>query len=72
MTQTEYIEILAIDLGYNRAQRNDAIASILYRKISYLDELSSPECSKVIDEFKARKLPSTSPSFLSSEETEFE
>lgn len=55
ITQEEYIEILAADLGWNRQQRNGYISSICQRKISYLDELLPFEKSKVIDQLKSWK-----------------
>lgn len=57
MSQEDYIEILSIDLGYDRNRRNAAITLIVGRPIRYLDELHPVEKSKVIDAFKAKKSP---------------
>lgn len=55
MTQPEYIEILANDLGYDRKKRNQNVSAIVNRQINYLDELTTVEAHLVINEFKARK-----------------
>lgn len=53
--QIEYIEILADQLELTRHRRNTHIASIICRKIKALDELSKPEASVVISQFKEWK-----------------
>lgn len=56
MTQEEYLEILFADVGIDtRAKRNDWINIRVYRKISYLDELSTAEKSMLIDLLKDLK-----------------
>ncbi len=59
MTATEaqisYIEILAIDLGMDRRNRNWAIEGIVDRPVKFLDELTVAEASLVIGDFKERK-----------------
>lgn len=56
MTQEEYLEILFADVGIDtRAKRNDWINIRVYRKISYLDELSTAEKSMLIGMLKDLK-----------------
>jgi hypothetical protein len=54
--QIRYIECLAIDLLYNREDRNDHISDIVGREIRFLDSLSKAEASKVIGKFKSWKI----------------
>lgn len=53
--QTDHIDRLANDLGYNRAARNLNISEIVHRSIRYLDELTLNEASDVIKEFISRR-----------------
>jgi hypothetical protein len=53
--QKNYIEILAIDHGLNRAQMYDSISTILGAPISDINRLTINEASRVIFEFKRRK-----------------
>lgn len=53
--QLHYIECLAIDLLFDRHQRNAHVSSIISRKIEHLDELTKVEASKVITQFKEWK-----------------
>jgi hypothetical protein len=53
--QQKFIEILAGDLKFDRAARNAHITLALGRKITFLDELTKSEASKVIFIFKEFK-----------------
>ncbi len=53
--QREYIEILAIDLQWQRLERNRRISDFLDRPIKYLDELDKNDARIVIDWMKELK-----------------
>ncbi len=50
--QTDYLEVLIVDLNFSIKQRNAYISDKIGRNVSHLDELSSKEASVVIDYFK--------------------
>lgn len=50
--QVSYIEVLAIDLRFSCASRNNHILAVVGREIKYLDDLTVSEASKVIGKFK--------------------
>lgn len=56
VTQEEFIEILAGDLQFTRAQRNFYMSEIAGRPVKAIDELCVWERSAVIDEFKRIKV----------------
>lgn len=53
--QVRYIEILAGDLGLDRARRNFMCSRIVEHEVKFLDELTIGEASKVIDEMLVQK-----------------
>ncbi len=53
--QQEYIALLSIDLGLDKKRCNAHIKEIIGREIKYLDDLTLPEASQVIDKFKSWK-----------------
>jgi len=53
--QQDFLEILFGDLGFNRTERNDWITETLGREIKYLDELTLPEASRIIEQLKEQK-----------------
>lgn len=53
--QIHYIECLAIDLGFDRKQRNAHMSEIVRREIKFIDDLSPAEASLVINQFKTWK-----------------
>lgn len=53
--QMDFLEILFGDLGFNRAQRNDWMSGALDREIKFLDELTLPEASELIQTLKGMK-----------------
>jgi hypothetical protein len=57
--QIKTIEELSVDLTFDRQKRNAHVSQIIERKISYLDELTIGEASKVIDRFISLNSPDT-------------
>ena len=55
VAQTNFLEILFGDLGFNRKQRNDWLTAEAGRTITYLDELTIGEASHFIEKLKDRK-----------------
>lgn len=56
MTQNEYLEILFNEVGIDTVtKRNDFISIRLDRKIRFLDDLTTKEKSRFIDELKDMK-----------------
>lgn len=53
--QVEYIEQLAIDLGFSLDARRVYIQMFLHKTIKFLDDLTINEASRVIDYFKELK-----------------
>lgn len=53
--QLSYLAILVVDLQFDLHRRNAHIASIIFRKVNHLDELTKREASAVIDKFKEWK-----------------
>lgn len=53
--QVRYIEILCVDLNFNRATRNAFISDLVGREIHYADELTKEEASLVIEQMKETK-----------------
>lgn len=55
--QVDYLEALFIDCGMNTAQRRGYIRSRVDRDITYLDDLTGPEASALINSLKAARKP---------------
>lgn len=53
--QIEYLEILFIDCGFSRENRNAWLSANTGRDIKYLDQLTKEEASKFISELKEIK-----------------
>ena len=53
--QINFLEILFNDLGYTRKQRNAKLTDDLSREIKFLDDLTIPEASKMIETLKEEK-----------------
>ncbi len=53
--QQSYIAALCIDLGLDKKRCNAHIKAIIGREIKFLDDLTLPEASTVIDRFKSWK-----------------
>ncbi len=53
--QVNFLEILFNDLGYNRAQKYARLSADLEREIKFMDELTIPEASAVIEALKREK-----------------
>ena len=53
--QMSFIEAMTIDLKMTRASRNNHILGIINRPITYLDDMTVGEASKVITRFKEFK-----------------
>ncbi len=53
--QVNFLEILFNDLGYNRAQKYARLSADLEREVKFMDELTIPEASKVIETLKEEK-----------------
>ena len=53
--QYNYIEILVIDLCFTRRERNHHFNTITGRQISFIDDLTKAEASKIISTFKKWK-----------------
>jgi len=53
--QVNFLEILFNDLGYNRAQKYARLSADLEGEVKFMDELTIPEASKVIETLKEEK-----------------
>ncbi len=53
--QINFLEILFNDLGYTRKQRNARLTDDLGREIKFLDNLTIPEASRLIETLKEEK-----------------
>ncbi len=53
--QVNFLEILFNDLGYNRAQKYARLSADLEREVKFMDELTIPEASAMIEALKLEK-----------------
>lgn len=53
--QINFLEILFNDLTYNRAQKYARLSADLGREVKFMDELTIPEASKMIEALKEEK-----------------